>query len=653
MELLRNENVKKQFHTILRKFLTKNDDYDVNKFIGGLPVTLEKKDVPSLFYKKKSNYKYTVTQKVDGTRVLMYIGYDESDKRTSGKSRTVCFIDRNMKIYTIRDSTGAILPQVNTREILLDGEIVFFDKDGFSHKSLESGKVKGISFMAFDILFGPENIDINSDGNKIIGQEFSMIVPENNILRTQPWNYINRYDILHKLIVPSKFNKEEPMLTMAFKDVNWFNIELKPIYFIQTLKDKRILYNPDNSGYLPRVLNSYRQEFYNMLTTKFNKKNTTTFTTKKLKLDGLIFTSADTLYTIGPWNNGLNTQFKWKPIEEQTVDFYIIKKNEDLAELHITKDKTISAFQQNYKNVTANVPEYTKTGDIAEFKIEFKEDKKLDFIFVELRKDKKHPNSLRTVSNVLNSFKNPVDINDIYYFLNIEKANGEALKQILRYSSKASLINCVINNKNNFEILDQDTKKNINETIKNLSDDSNFELEIRLGRKRGYFDTNIEKEKFLFLIQKLDTFDLVKSQQDFVDVYAGDNTSTIRSRYLLSQDFNKYIHFESIIKQRISNIDIKLDKILDYDFRVAFSTENKVYEYNTEGQSYRKIRTSYTNSDKSFRIDLTEIITGDFNDRKFNIGKEPDVKFQCEIEILSSNVDIEKLFKLISNLISE
>ena len=324
MELLRNDNVKKQFHTILRKFLTKNDKYDVNKFIGGLPVTLEKKDVPSLFYKKKSDYKYTVTQKVDGTRVLMYIGYDESDKRTKGKSRTVCFIDRNMKIYTIRDSGRDILPQVNTSEILLDGEIVFFDKDGYSHKSLKINEVKGISFMAFDILFGPENIDIDSDGNKIIGQAFSMIVPENNILRTQPWNYINRYDILHKLIIPSKFNKEEPMLTMAFKDVDWFNIELKPIYFIQTLKDERFLYNSDNnSGYLPDVLNRYRQEFYEMLKTKFYKKNTTKFTTKKLKLDGLIFTSADTLYNIGPWNNGLNTQFKWKPIKEQTVDFVL------------------------------------------------------------------------------------------------------------------------------------------------------------------------------------------------------------------------------------------------------------------------------------------------------------------------------------------
>ena len=100
--------------------------------------------------------------------------------------------------------------------------IVFFDKEGIAHKELESRYVKGVSFMTFDILFGPENIDISSEDTKIIGQEFSFIVPEDGKLKTFPWQYINRYDILHKLIVPSRFNKSEPILTEAFKSVNWF-----------------------------------------------------------------------------------------------------------------------------------------------------------------------------------------------------------------------------------------------------------------------------------------------------------------------------------------------------------------------------------------------------------------------------------------------
>lgn len=70
--------------------------------------------------------KYTVTQKVDGTRVLMYIGPDS--ETASVKQRTVCFVDRNMKIYTVRNDTRDILPYVNTPEMLLDGEIVFLIK---------------------------------------------------------------------------------------------------------------------------------------------------------------------------------------------------------------------------------------------------------------------------------------------------------------------------------------------------------------------------------------------------------------------------------------------------------------------------------------------------------------------------------------------
>ena len=206
MELLRDPKVEQQFQKLITKFLAKNENYDMSKFIGGLPVTLERSDMAHLMTKGRDNKsKYTVTQKVDGTRVLMYIGPDS--ETASVKQRTVCFIDRNMKIYTVRNDTRDILPYVNTREMLLDGEIVFFDQEGIAHKELESRYVKGVSFMTFDILFGPENIDVSSEDGKIIGQEFSFIVPEDGNLKTFPWQYINRYDILHKLIIPSRFNK--------------------------------------------------------------------------------------------------------------------------------------------------------------------------------------------------------------------------------------------------------------------------------------------------------------------------------------------------------------------------------------------------------------------------------------------------------------
>ena len=90
MELLKDKNLEEQFHNLVKKFLTKNEDYDISRFIGGLPITLERSHVHQLMLKyPNGDYKYTVTQKVDGTRVLMYIGKDISTTPFSDWSRIV------------------------------------------------------------------------------------------------------------------------------------------------------------------------------------------------------------------------------------------------------------------------------------------------------------------------------------------------------------------------------------------------------------------------------------------------------------------------------------------------------------------------------------------------------------------------------------
>ena len=320
MELLRDKSVKERFEKLIKNSLARNPDYDMKKFIGGLPVTLERKDMSTINTKKPDGQsKYVVTQKVDGTRMLMYI----APSGDGGSSKIVCFIDRNMEIYIVRDSRQDNLPYINSREMLIDGEVVFFDKKGESHKELNPSLVKGVSFMAFDILYGPNDIDIK-DEEKIIGQDSSMTVPESGGLRTQPWPYINRYDILYKLIVPSTVNNNEPILTSGFKGVEWFNVEIKPIYFLNEIKGERILYSQNGQGYLQHLLKTHRINFYKDINSKF-KKSVTNFTSQVLKLDGLIFTSVDTLYTIGAWNKSGMVQYKWKPITEQTVDLQIKK----------------------------------------------------------------------------------------------------------------------------------------------------------------------------------------------------------------------------------------------------------------------------------------------------------------------------------------
>ncbi len=641
MELLRDPKVQQQFQKLVTKFLTKNENYDMSKFIGGLPITLERRDVSHLMTKgSNGKNKYTVTQKVDGTRVLMYIGPDS--ETATVKQRTVCFIDRNMKIYTIRNDTRDILPYVNSREMLLDGELVFFDQEGYSHKELESRYVKGVSFMAFDILFGPENIDVSTDDTKIMGQEFSMMVPEDGKLKTFPWTYINRYDILHKLIIPSKFNKSEPVLTEAFKGVNWFNIELKPIYFLDSLKSHRVLYNESKTGYLQTLLSSNRKDFYSFLMSKYNKQ-INVFIKRTIKLDGLIFTAADTLYTIGSWDKMLTTQYKWKPVEEQSVDLLMRKVSQTKAGLFVSKGGNIEPYQVNYKQVIVDVPADVKDNDVAEFTLNTSG----NFVFKEIRKDKKFPNALRTVLNVINSFKNPVNINDLYYFLNLSESSTKAeIKKVLEYSNKTKLLQCVANYKT-INLLEPKQINLINDMIKNVNVNNEIEVELRFGLIKQRFNPKISKQAFLDILRKVETYNFTKSVDDFVDIYA----ENVRTRYIYSQEFGKYIFLDSIIKSRISNVDISMKEVINFDVRIAMSSEVKVKKYNTDGETYRKYRVSYTEPNGLFRIDFTAITEGTYSDRLFTMNTGSIETFQIEIEFLKNDINVNNLFKFITNML--
>jgi len=637
MELLRDPKVAQQFQKLVTKFLTKNDSYDMGKFIGGMPITLERKDMNTLMLKGRDNKsKYTVTQKVDGTRVLMYIGADFGE--TSVKQRAVCFIDRNMKIYTIYNHQRAFLPYVNSPEMLIDGEIIFFDKDGISHKELESRYVRGISFMAFDILFGPENIDVSSDDQKVIGQSFSFTVPEDGKLRTMPWQYINRYDILHKLIIPSKFNKSEPILTQAFKGVDWFNVELKPIYFLDSIKNNRVLYNDTKTGYLQTLLSKNRKEFYELLKQTYGKQ-ISVFIQKTLNLDGLIFTTSDTLYKIGTWNTFMSTQFKWKPASEQTVDLLVIKISNNRANVYMSKGKEIVPYQNRGKAVEVNVPIETPQRVIAEFGVEAD-----SFKFKGVRTDKSYPNSLNTVMNVINSFKNPVDINDLYYFLNLsETSDKKILKRVLEYSSKSKLLQCV-SKKDSVNILEPFQVEAVNELIKSVNVEKDIEVELRFGILRQTFSPRISSSKFMDILNKVESYGYQKEIEDFVDVYEGN----VRTRYIYSQDFGKYIYHDSIEKSRITNVDIVMQNIINFDVRIAKSLEKKVKKYIQQGDSYRKYRTSYTESQGLFRIDFTSITPGVYFNRNFIPQEDSNETFQIEIEFLRNNINVNELFKFIA-----
>ena len=639
MEPFRDAKVEEQFDKLVKSFLSKNENYDMSRFIGGMPITLEKTDMSNLMLKgSNGRSKYTVTQKVDGTRYLMYIGPDTGVANV--KQRKVCFVDRNMKLNVIQ---GMKLPDVNTPEMLLDGELVFFDLDGKPHRELDPVKIRGVSFMVFDILFGPENISLDSNGDKVIGQSFSMMVPEDGKLRSGRWPYINRYDILAKMIKPdlTQFNKGEPLLPNDFKGSDFFNIELKPIYFLDTLADATLpYYNTSGSGWLQTQLKEHRKTYYEYISTI--KQNADKFK-GKLNLDGLIFTAADTLYTIGSWNVTLTGQYKWKPVSEQTVDLRIIKITDTTANVQVVKGNTLEIFQDRGRPIVVNVPETVRNGTIHEFSAEFR--------WKNARTDKTKPNAIKTVLNVMRSFKSPVIIDNLIYFLKPD--NEKAYRVILEHSSKAKLFKCIAAAENVKLLQEKDLTK-IQDMIKNVNTTKDIEVEMRLGKinKSGktFFNPILTRTDFWKIGIKIESFGFKREITDFIDIY----DQGIRTRYIYSPDFSKFIQYESVIKTRISNVDVDISNLLNFDTRFSLSTETRVMKSNTSGDTKRKYRVSYTDPNSLFRVDLTAITSVEYSPetRMFKTNSNPDEKFQIEIEFLSDNIEVNELFKFLTHLLS-
>ena len=84
------------------------------------------------------------------------------------------------------------------------------------------------------------------------------------------------------------------------------------------------------------------------------------------------------------------------------------------------------------------------------------------------------------------------------------------------------------------------------------------------------------------------------------------------------------------------------------------SKETPVMKYNTEGDTKRKYRISYTEPNELFRIDFTAITNGSYsvNDRIFTTNSDPNEKFQIEIEFISDKINIEEYFKFLTHLLS-
>lgn len=643
--------IEKEFNNLIN-IITREKDY--KPFIGGLPITLERKDIFTILSKDiRGNYRYSVTQKVDGTRLLMFANF----KKSTGL-RNITFIDRNNDFYTLKNYTREALPDFNGPKVLIDGELVTFNKEnGVINPTDKYFNIKMFSFMAFDILYGPINIEYSGtphDKKLIIGSEGSMAGP----LGGKMWPYQKRYDILYKLIVPNELNDFRPILSLAFQDCRWFVPEIKPIYLINALNTKQKLYQAGNNrAFFQEKLIDFRKVFYKLINEKIRTKQQNHAELMNISLDGLIFTPFDTEYVLGgPWKKFLNNQYKWKPVEEQSIDFAIFKEGKNYL-LKIRKGTSLSTYtvRKNQNFVPAEISSNTeielskskiKDGTIGEFIFNTS---KNQFELLRIRKDKELPNALNTAINVMNAIKNPVNLEIMKEFFIINRINNkEKLRQLLTYMTKSQMLRCMVNN-NKIDIFGDKIKNQLSKQFKIFKSNNAYEYEVRFGIiEPDKFQSNLP---FNLYKQIMDITTLLFKKVNveysiFYDLYA----RNIRTRYLYLPDFRNTIKLASIEKQNIENINLDLKYLYNLDLRFSLSNEKQTAETITKQNAdliLEKKRHSFNFGDPIiYTLDITEIIKLNQQDGK-EIRESP--KYQVELEIKDRSLDEKEMIRLISN----
>ena len=607
---------------------------DKEEFVGGLPITLLRRHVINLLQKSRKypGYsKYTVTSKVDGTRLLMFI--NEKDPNDDSR-RKIHFIDRSLKIYTLSNKEKHNLNSVRGPKMILDGELVFF-KNNQSHYYLPSSDTEYLSFMVFDILYGPISIkieDVMMDTIPTYGSANAMAGP----MGGKQWDYGRRYFILKNLILPTENNKNFPPLSLEFCDSKFFRIELKQILYVSELRGENVERSINES------LTEYRDKYYDFLSTRCDSKTLNDKLKKsKLDFDGLIFTPIDTEYVTENWNKFMNTQYKWKPPKEQTIDFYVKNtgktmklkgqvKDYRIVELYVLSRGKLTLF--NFEGSSEGIVEaryIVKDGTIAEFGFS---DKYRKFMFNRLRLDKDKPNAWRTAETVKESILSPVNIN---FLPNLY--NGDVVSIAILASTYAPpqqrnrLLLCT----DSLKFLPNSAMETMTQMLKFKQQTKNTELEIRVGKIKGkYFNAGVSLNKYIDTNKLFDGMGWKHSISNYVDA----SLDSVRTRYKFVPNVG-LIKLESIIKESISKIDINLSHLSSFDIRIANSLEkesNETVSFDKATRLSEKRRISYTDPNGVIRVDLTEINLAQFLDGK--ITRMGNTEFQIEFEVLTESM---------------
>ena len=419
-----------EYLSIRREYTLLTGQDRESKFIGGMPVTLERDCIRPILRKSNGVYQYFFTLKADGERVLIF----------TNRSGNMFFIRRSMQIY----STGLEY----TPNCLFDAEYL-----------------SNNLILVFDCLY--------SNSKSLLGDDY--------------------YTRSGKI----------PTDIPNFYPKRWFNLS-------------EVMSMPGDPYAI--IIKESQIKGYN-----------------KIESDGVIIQPFDTPYVpFGPWITKNNVQYKWKPVDSQTIDFRIKYVSGSVWAL-ITRNGNPLMINVNNKPEPAlcrptekNKREYPD-GSVAEFKLV-----KDNLFKVYKPRPNKEPNTIPTAMSVLNFLQNPFGLN-IFKGINNQEYS-------LSLIPKSNLILEIMYRYPGAIIFSQSEMAILSNVYSRLGKESEFEIRLSKSGGKGvkkYSFDNI----FRYLYSKypfgvINTMDIIKG--DTRSEYINTNNDLIFNGSLTKKRYELY-----------------------------------------------------------------------------------------------------------------
>jgi hypothetical protein len=457
------------------------------------------------------------------------------------------------------------IPLIKTESFLLDGELVLHKED------------LCLEYLVFDVLFS---------------QNKSVMM----------YDYYERYKILASIV------------TTVFKDYisiytpNEFIVSVKQWYPLADILETK-------GGIYEKIA---------------AKTNETRLKKRELVADGLIFQPFDTEYIpYGPWKRNGNIQFKWKPVEKQSMDFKIASNPEKKTEwILLTKSdypytmpgSGNKATYQPSKKQRDSIPE----GSVVEFTYSLKKNEfKVDRV-----RPNKTANSLTAIQSVMNYIRDPFKLTDIIkplqYLLN-GKVN--LLKEYLSLSTESQLILCIYSHIPTSDFFTKYEKEKLLNFHQKLTPQS--ELEFKLVRNINKQTSEVDKitfENIFLFAQKY------KVQRKIT--YEVSDRDGNRSVFNTFGDIRTGNSIQNLKKTRKDQLASKMKNSMyqGLTFKCTLSTEDDTNKVIPGKGNLLRFKDRYSfEIHPLWSLDLT-LVKSDYYSTESNLQSKP-FKFEVEFEL--------------------